>query len=873
MKHLGWIGLLTLGLLIQAAGAQETPGASPRERMNFNADWRFHRGDPDDANNGQLDYSAIKDFFLATGNDFTKGVPVARPSTNPGGDVSFVKADFDDSSWRRLNLPHDWAIEGPFDITSPGETGKLPYEGQGWYRKHFTIPSSDQGRRIFLEIDGAISYSTVWLNGHIVGGWPYGYSSYQLELTPYLKFGEENILSVRLNNPKDSSRWYPGAGIYRNVWLTKTSPVHVAHWGTYITTPNVSADSATLHLKCALQNQGDADAEVRAATAVYELDANDQKASPAVMTFPAITCKVSAGGTQSYEVERDLDHPRLWDTQSPQRYVAVTEITQNGQMVDRYETPFGIRTIQFTTDNGFLLNGKRVPLNGVCNHHDLGALGAAFNFRAAQRQLEIMKEMGVNALRTSHNMPAPELLDLCDKMGILVMDESFDCWKKAKKSGDYHNIFDEWHEKDFRAEIRRDRNHPSIILWSMGNEIPEQGTAPGIPLVTELAAIVHEEDPTRPATAGNNHLHNFDPEYVKQLDAAGLNYDAGKYRDFHEKHPEKPFYGSETSSTCSSRGVYFSSANLAMSNFQVSSYDNYRPGWATLPDVEFAALDQNTFAAGEFVWTGFDYLGEPTPYSADMTNLLNFTGNSEAQAKMEQELKQFGKIRSPSRSSYFGIVDLCGFKKDRFYLYQARWRPDLPMVHLLPHWNWNGREGQKIPVYAYSSGDEVELFLNGESLGRKKLNPLSYRFKWDDVIYAPGELKAVAYKNGQPWAETVVKTTGAAAGLQLEADRSTIQGDGFDLCFVTTRVVDAGGLNVPTAQHKIKFEVTSGPGEIVATDNGDATDLNVFSSPERNAFNGMALAIVRAKPGQTGEIRMTATADGLKTGECVIGVK
>jgi beta-galactosidase len=849
---------------------QENAAASPRERINFNTDWRFHLGDPDDANKGQLDYGNIKDFILATGNDFTKGTRVARPLTNPGGKVSFVKAGFDDSAWRQLSLPHDWAVEGPFDINGQGETGRLPYWGPAWYRKHFTLPASDEGRRIFLEIDGAMSYSTVWVNGKIVGGWPYGYSSYQLDLTPYLGFGSGNVISIRLNSPKDSSRWYPGAGLYRNVWLTKTSPVHIGHWGAYVTTPEVSGSSATINLKGTLQNQGKTDAQASVVTTLFELDRDGQKGPSAVATIPATNFTVPAGQSHDFESETRLANPKLWDTQNPQRYVAVTEVTQNGKTVDRYETRFGIRTIKFDADRGFLLNGEQIPLKGICDHQDLGALGIAFNTRAAERQLEILKDMGVNALRTSHNMPAPELLDLCDKMGILVMDESFDCWQKGKKPGDYHTIFNDWHEKDLRAEYRRDRNHPSVIMWSLGNEIIEQGTVQAVPLVAEMAGIAHDEDPTRPATMGGNHAQKFNPDFVKQLDIVGENYDCGMYAGFHQKYPGLPLFASETSSTCSSRGIYFFPPSQALENFQVTSYDVYKPGWATTVDDQFAALEHNPFVAGEFVWTGFDYLGEPTPYNADMTNLLNFSANPEEQVKMAEELKQFGKIKSPSRSSYFGIVDLCGFKKDRFYLYQAHWRPDFPMVHLLPHWNWPGREGQTTPVYAYSSGDEVELFLNGQSLGRKKLDPFEYRFKWDNVAYSPGELKAVAYKNGKPWAETVVKTTGDASGIQMEADRSTIYADGTDLCFVTVKVVDANGLTVPVAENKIKFEITGGPGEIVATDNGDPTDLNTFSNPERNAFNGMALVIIRSKAGQKGDILVTATADGLKPGVCAI---
>ncbi len=618
-----------------------------------------------------------------------------------------------------------------------------------------------------------------------------------------------------------------------------------------------------------MQNQGGKEAQITAATNIYELDAQERKAD-AVAALPSVSLTVAAGQVQTFESSRSIDHPRLWDTQHPQRYAAVTELTQDGKVVDRYETPFGIRSIKFDPSQGFLLNGKHVILQGVCGHHDLGALGAAFNLRAAERQLEILKEMGVNALRTSHNMPAPELLDLCDKMGILVMDESFDCWQLGKKPNDYHLLFNDWHERDQRAEYRRDRNHPSVIMWSLGNEIPGQGKPESVALFSQMAAIAHDEDPTRPATLGANHIEKFDPDFTAVFDLAGENYDPAMYAGFKQAHPNIPLFASETASTCSSRGIYFLPLEVTKSDFQVSSYDNYIPGWANPVETEFRALDENPWVAGEFVWTGFDYLGEPTPYNADQTNLLNFRDNPAKQAEMAEQLKQFGKIKSPSRSSYFGIVDLCGFKKDRFYLYQSRWRPDFPMAHLLPHWNWPDRVGQKIPVYVYSSGDEVELFLNGKSYGKEKRAPQDYRFRWDNVTYAPGELKAVAYKDGKWWAEDKVETTGKAVSVQLAADRAKMRGDGLDLCYVTARIADEKGLNVPVAQNRVVFSILSGPGEIIATDNGDATDLETFSNPSRRAFNGLALAIVRVKAGQRGDIRIAAASNGLKSGECVI---
>jgi beta-galactosidase len=1007
--------ILGTATLIRAADTTNA-AVSPRERISFNDSWKFHLGDPSDLKPGELDYAKLRDFLLATGNDVAGTNTVKRPEGNPGGGLSYVQSSFDDSKWRSLSLPHDWAIEGPFDINAQGETGKLPYWGQGWYRKKFDIPSSDAGRRITLDIDGAMSCSTVWVNGVLAGGWPYGYSSYGIDITPYVKFGAKNTIAIRLDNPKDSSRWYPGAGIYRNVWLTKTSPVRIARWGTYVTTPEVSPEKASIEFKGILKNDSGKASEPTVSTSYYELDEKDHRVGDAVATVSA-TMKIDAGSQRKFTSKTVIPNPKLWDISDPRRYVAVTTVSEGGAVLDTYETPFGIRTIRFDAAQGFLLNGKRVPLNGVCNHHDLGALGAAFNTSAAARQLRIMKDLGVNALRTSHNMPAPELLDLCDKMGIVVMDESFDCWAQRKTSHDYHLYFNDWHERDLRAEYRRDRNHPSVVMWSLGNEIPEQGKAEAAPLFAELVGIAHDEDPTRPSTLGANHIQYFNPAFTRLFDLAGENYDPGMYAGFHKDwsaFPNIPFFASETSSTCSSRGVYLFPPSVGQGDFQVNSYDSYFPAWATLPDSVFEALDANPFVAGEFVWTGFDYLGEPTPYNSDMTNLLNFASDPKKQAEMEKELKALGKIKSPSRSSYFGIVDLCGFPKDRFYLYQARWRPDLHMVHILPHWTWPGREGKVTPVYVYTSGDEAELFLNGKSLGRKKKGggnesipnlalsgsanasseetikgnvasnaidgkqgtlwvakdaspgqwwsidlggvhkvrqitlrhekqsdryqckllasdngtdwrPVAglsaptytkrnvlytcddsirylkveftaltsgdwaslsevgiyekqwspgdspFRICWDDVVYAPGELKAVAYRNGKPWAEETVSTAAVPVAVKLESEQSSIGADGLDLAFVKARVVDAEGRTVPGASNKIRFSVTGG--ELAATDNGDATDLVVFSSPERKAFNGLALAIVKAKPGASGKITLTAESEGLKAGTAEITAK
>jgi beta-galactosidase len=618
-----------------------------------------------------------------------------------------------------------------------------------------------------------------------------------------------------------------------------------------------------------VQNQSKADANVKLTTAIYKAD--DASRKDAVASIDLDGLSVRAGETATNNARIKIPDPQLWSIAHPKLYVAVTTLSQNGKPIDHYETPFGIRTVVFTADNGMLINDERVQIQGVCNHHDLGALGSAINIRGLERQLEILKEMGCNAIRTSHNPPAPELLDLCDRMGFVVMDEGFDCWSRQKKKNDYHLLFADWHEMDFRALIRRDRNHPCVVLWSIGNEIGEQGHPEDHHLGAELSAIAKEEDPTRPTTSACNNGRAGYNGFGKNLGVFGDNYDKNHYGKFREANPNQPVVGSETASCISSRGEYFFPVSddkaQGKSDFQMSSYDLYAPRWAMPPDTEFAELDKNPFCAGEFVWTGFDYIGEPTPYNGDTTNLLNFTDPAE-QAKMAEELKALGKMHVPSRSSYFGIIDLAGFKKDRFYIYQARWRNDFPMAHILPHWNWPERVGQVTPVHVYTSGDEAELFLNGKSLGKKKLEKEHYRLRWDDVKYEPGELRVIAYKKGKEWAEDTVKTTGSAAKLLMKPDRETIHA-GADLSFVTVTVADNAGLLVPRSKNQIQFEVT-GPGEIAAVDNGDATSFEPFQAKERKAYNGLALVIVRSKPGETGEITLKATSTGLQNAQTTI---
>jgi beta-galactosidase len=870
--------------------------ASPRERISINTDWRFHKGDPDGLAH-ELDYDVrpqvirsedgkaadarpedaakvaprnspvLKPWILPSGNAFIRDQARwhERPAGNPGGDVAFVQADYDDSTWQRATLPHDWAIAGPFLAEGPyGGMGRLPSWGIGWYRRKLDIPASDRGRSIFLDIDGAMSYAAVWLNGKLVGGWPYGYNSWRLDLTPHVEFGGTNQLAIRLDNPPDSARWYPGGGLYRNVWLTKTGSVHVAHWGTRLTTPQVSKDAATIRLQVSIDNDADVDADVTVATAIHAPDAAGRKTGDAVASIDPVAVHVNANSSATLDGATSVTKPRLWGpppTQHPHRYVAVTTVVRNGRVVDRYETPFGIRSLRFDPD-GVVVNGERIALRGVNNHHDLGALGAAFNVRAAERQLEMLQAMGANALRMAHNPPAPELLELTDRMGILVVDEIFDVWERRKTPLDFHLIFPDWHEPDLRAMLRRDRNHPSVILWSVGNEVGEQYTGEaGAEIGRRLRAIVREEDPTRPTTASMNWAKP-DMAFAAAFDVINLNYQGEgirqdpefdgtdrirtppQYPAFRRAFPDRTIISSETASALSSRGVYLFPVSTQPSApvhdgrggdssiRHVSAYELHAVDFGAAADKVFAALDRHPFVAGEFVWTGFDYLGEPTPYY-------------------------------DSRSSYSGIIDLAGFPKDRYYLYQSRWRPELPMAHILPHWTWPGREGQVTPVHVFTSGDEAELFVNGKSHGKRKMAAFEYRLRWDGVVYEPGELRVEAYKDGKPWAAASTRTAGAPARLELSPDRGRIRGDGDDLSFVTVRIVDADGRPLPTAHDRIRFRV-EGPGTLIATDNGDPTGMTPFPSHQRAAFSGLALAIVRAQPGRSGTIVVRAEADGLQ---------
>ena len=836
-----------------------------RERININRDWRYQIDDPDGVGVA-LHYSRLKPYLLPCANDFIIfGKRYQRPEGNPGENIAYVKSDFDDSEWRHLNLPHDWAIEGPFNIDYNGSTGMLPYWGIRWYRKTLELSQDDAGKQIYLDIDGAMSYASVWCNGQYVGGWPYGYASFRLDLTPYIKAGQKNVLAIRLDNPDDTSRWYPGSGIYRNVWLVKTSPVHVEQWGTFVRNQQVDSEIAVMEMGVNIENHAGKDVQVKLQTSVYLQGKDGRPVGEEVTQSMTKDIAIKKDSWSSARFQFKVDKPKLWDIDTPNCYVAVSRVFMDGKEMDSYETPFGIRTIEFTHNQGFMLNGQKVAIKGVCMHHDLGALGAAFNEVAAERQLRIMKEMGANAIRTSHNPPAPELVALCDRMGLMMQLELADTWQKGKRKNDYNLLFDDWSEADMRSLVRHYRNHPSVIMWSIGNEMPDQTTDQGVIIARNLTAYCHDEDPTRPTSLGCNKRDAVFRDIVNQVDIFGLNYFHKTYPVFKEQNPTRRYHASETSSATSSRGEYFfpvtTDVNDSRSGFQLSSYDMTTIGWGCAPEVQFKMNEEYPFMSGEFVWTGFDYLGEPTPYNKDLTNLLNFSDPNELE-KARKELEELGKIKTPSRSSYFGIVDLCGFPKDRYYNYKSYWRPDVPTVHILPHWNWKERIGEITPVHIYTSGDAVELFLNGKSLGRREKAHSYDRLTWDDVRYEPGSLKAVAYKNGQKWAEELVETTGKPAALQVTAEKTELKNDGTDLSFIRVAVVDSQGRVVPRSKNHLKFSVT-GPAEIIATDNGDATSLLPFQLSERDAYNGLALVILRSQYMKQGKVVLTVESKGL----------
>ncbi len=783
---------------------------------SFNADWRFLKGDASDAQS----------------------------------------VSFDDSKWRELNLPHDWAIEGPFDIKYNARCGGLPFHGTGWYRKSFVAPKEWGGKVVKIDFEGAMSEAQVWINGVKVGDNKYGYLGFEVDITKNLKLGENNIIAVKLT-PRDlSSRWYPGAGLYRDVWVKVDEMVHIDRHGVSVTTPTATKHKAVVQVETTLRNESTRDGKFTVEHLIIDVVGQ----SVAKMSG---TIEVAAGETRSGIVYTDLKNPSLWDLYNPYLYTVETTVKQGEKVIDKQSDRFGVRHIEFTKE-GFFLNGNKIRFNGVCLHHDNGPLGGEYNRRADERKLQILMNMGVNAIRTTHNPFAEGFIDLCDEMGLLVISEAFDEWKIGKVENGYHLYFERDSERDLTEFIKRDRNSPSIIMWSLGNEILEQGDKKqGFTVAKRLADICRNVDPTRPSTAGFNYYPApFVNNMAQQIDIAGMNYKPAVYGKVQEEYPHLLIYGSETSSCTSSRGVYHLPIEKYQTHesLQVTSYDLIGPPWAYPPDMEFHFLEQNPRIMGEFIWTGFDYLGEPTPYGG-RDNSTNGYWNG----------------HWPSRSSYFGAVDLCGLPKDRYYLYQSQWA-DRPMVHVLPHWNWE--RGQTIPVYVYTNCQEAELFLNGKSLGKRvkgkdkttinvsfnhfepKTFDSPYRLSWD-VPYEAGTLTVKAYNLGRLVVETEVKTAGKPARIVMDPDRSVISNDGKDLSYITVRVEDKDGNLCPNADNLVDFQV-SGAAKFKAVGNGNAATTESFIEPKRKAFSGMCMLIIQSKEGVSGDITVKATSKGLK---------
>lgn len=782
-------------------------------------------------------------------------------------DTLAFHTDYDDANWRKVSLPHDWAIEGPFKPEYNPRTGGLPIFDKAWYRKSFLISEADKGKIITLEFDGVMYNSTIYINGQKVYYRPNGYIGFQINITPYLKFDAENIIAVFVNPEVLSSRWYSGAGIYRNVWIEKKHPIHIAHWGQKIVTKEITKAIATIHLETSISNlTKDENGSYKIVTTVRDANNKDvtKLSTPISIQFDKL----------NVQQRIQIAQPQLWDIESPYLYSVHSVIYKNNKAIDEYKQTFGIRDISFTRE-GFFLNGRKVKIKGVCLHHDLGALGTAVNYRATQRQLEIMKLMGINAIRTAHNPASPEQLDLCDKMGILVQEEAFDCWAIPKVENGYNKFWKDWYEQDLRDMIRRDRNRPSVIMWSIGNEIKEQNVADGYLLARDLVRITKEED-SRPTTAGfNNFAAAIKNGLAAEIDLVGANYKPADYASTMNQFKDWIVYGAETSSCVSSRGEY----HLPITKYdkhpslQVSSYDIQSPMWAYPPDIEFHFQDSLQHVIGEFMWTGFDYLGEPTPYGGK-DNLTH--GNWD--------------VDWPSRSSYFGAADLAGFPKDRFYLYQSQWTSK-PMVHILPHWNWEGSGHNEIPVYCYTNCDEAELFVNGKSYGRKKMGvdktiiPVSfygwrnrstefsspYRLNWT-IPYTPGELKVVAYKNGKEILHKSIRTASKPYAIKLEADRNLIKADGQDLSFITVKIEDENGNPHPLADNLVNFKI-SGPGIIAAVDNGNAASLEPFQVNYRKAFNGLCLLVVKSKKGEVGDIIVEASSTNLVSASILLNTR
>lgn len=807
------------------------------------------------------------EFLLEKGWKFTR-------EDNPES----VQPAFDDSQWQSVTVPHDWAIYGPFSsqndkqhvaisqdgqkeaMEHAGRTGGLPFVGVGWYRTTLDIPQFTSGKKAFILFDGAMSHAQVYINGKKVGYWPYGYNSFWFDITPYIQAGQSNTLAVRLENMPESSRWYPGAGLYRNVHVVVTEDAYIPIWGTYITTPQVNDKFARVRVETKVNLPEQADpSQYRIKTILCKPDGSRLQEKMQPLTDIVYNKDVMV---QEFIVE----DPELWSPEHPTLYTAVSNIYKGeDQLKDEYTTRFGIRSIEIIPDKGFFLNGQRTVFKGVCNHHDLGPLGAAVNDAAIRRQIRMLKDMGCNAIRTSHNMPAPELVRACDEMGIMLMAESFDEWDKAKCANGYHTLFDEWAEKDLTNLIHHYRNNPSVVMWCIGNEVPTQWDEGGCKTARFLQDICHREDPTRPVTQGMDAPDAVvNNNFAAVMDVPGFNYRPFRYQTNYAKLPQQVILGSETASTVSSRGVYkFPVERKAMAVYddhQSSSYDVEHCSWSNLPEDDFIQHEDLPYCMGEFVWTGFDYLGEPTPYYTNW----------------------------PSHSSLFGIIDLAGIPKDRYYLYRSHWNKDEKTLHILPHWNWEGREGEVTPVFVYTNYPSAELFINGKSQG-KRTKDLSveidssyteaaqksferqkrYRLMWMDTKYEPGTVKVVAYdENGKAVDEAEIHTAGKPHHIVLTADRDQLQADGKDLSFINVKIVDKDGNFCPNETRQIKFKV-KGAGTFRAATNGNSASLESFQEPQMKLFSGQLTAIVQSAE-EAGTITFEASAPGVKSAKLIL---
>lgn len=766
---------------------------------------------------------------------------------NKGSHPNAINTGFDDSKWESVTVPHDWAIYGPFDknidkqtiaieqnneavaTEKTGRTGALPYIGEAWYRNAFSLPNFNASKKVLILFEGAMSEPEVFINGEKVGEWKYGYSYFYFDITDYINGTDANTLAVKLSNLGKSSRWYPGAGLYRKVQVIVKDQVNIAQWGTFITTPTITKDVAQVNIKTEVNGDN-----LNLVTEIFDAEGNQVESNQTQTRFG-----------NHFEQNLAVKNPKLWSPETPYLYTAVSKLYVKNELKDEITKRFGIRDITYDRKTGFSLNGEVRKFKGVCLHHDLGPIGTAVNISALRRQLRILKDMGCDAIRSSHNMPSIEQLELCDEMGFMFLAESFDEWAKPKVENGYNRFFEDYAEKDIVNLVRATRNHPSIVMWSSGNEVPDQWGTEGVKRAKWLQDIFHREDPTRPVTVGMDQVEAvMENGFGAIMDIPGLNYRVHLYEEAYEKFPQGFLLGSETASTVSSRGIYkFPVEKASMktyADFQSSSYDLEYCSWSNLPDDDFVLQDDKPWVIGEFVWTGFDYLGEPTPYDEAW----------------------------PSRSSYFGINDLAGLPKDRYYLYRSRWNTTDETLHILPHWNWEGREGETTPVFVYSSYDSAELFLNGKSLGIQTKNNSSpqhrYRLMWMDVNYQPGTLKVVALdKNGNPAAEKEIKTSGKAHKIVINPDLQTLKANGEDLAFVTVSVVDKNGIPCPTATNQLKFKV-EGEGSYRAACNGDSTSLELFHLPTMKLFSGQLVVLVQTSE-SAGDIKLTVSGKGLKT--------